>query len=79
MPDRKRVWVSPDGDGGWDVKTQGAKKAAGNFEDKADAIERAKEIAKAAPSGRGQVIIQGRDGVIQTEHTYGDDPERSPG
>jgi len=21
MSDRKRVWVSPDGEGGWDVKT----------------------------------------------------------
>ena len=77
MSDRKRVWVSPDGRGGWDARTQGAKRAAGNFEDKADAVERAKEIAKAAPLG--QVIIQGRDGVIQTEFTYRQDPERHPG
>ncbi len=79
MSNRKRVWVSPDGDGGWDVKTQGAKKATGNYEDKVEAVKRAKEVAKAAPSGRGQVIIQRRDGIIQTEHTYGADPERSPG
>lgn len=23
MSDRKRVWVSPDGEGGWNIKTQG--------------------------------------------------------
>ncbi len=74
---RKKVWVSPDGDGGWNVKTQGAKRAVGNFEDKPDAVDRAKEIAKSAPLG--QVIIQKRDGEIQTEYTYGKDPEKYPG
>lgn len=72
MSDRKRVWVSPDGKGGWNAKTQGAKKAAGNFEDKTDAIDKAKSIAKNAP--KGQVIIQKADGTIQTEHTYKKDP-----
>ena len=74
---RKRVWVSPDGDGGWNVKTQGAKRAAANFEDKLDAVDRAKDIAKNAPLG--QVVIQKRDGEIQTEHTYGKDPKKYPG
>ena len=74
---RKKVWVSPDGGGGWDVKTQDAKRAAGNFDDKVDAVDRAKEIAKTAPLG--QVIIQKRDGEIQTEYTYGKDPRKYPG
>ena len=77
MSDRKKVWVSPDGDGGWDVKTQGAKKAAGNFEDKVDAVERARDIAQAATLG--QVIVQGQNGRIQFEWTYGKDPRRTPG
>lgn len=72
MSNRRRVWVSPDGDGGWNVKTQGKSKAAANFEDKTDAIDKAKDIAKNA--SLGQVIIQKRDGTIQTEHTYGKDP-----
>jgi hypothetical protein len=72
MSSRKRIWVSPDGEGGWNVKTQGAKKAAGNFDDKIDAIDKAKDIAKNAP--KGQVIIQKKDGTIQTEHTYKKDP-----
>lgn len=77
MSERKRVWVSPDGQGGWDVKTQGAQRAAANYEDKPDAVNRAKDIARSAPLG--QVIIKGEDGKIQTEHTYGKDPRRSPG
>ncbi|MDD5537430.1 MAG: DUF2188 domain-containing protein [Candidatus Omnitrophica bacterium] len=77
MAERKRVWVSPDGKGGWDVKTQGAQRAAGNYEDKTDALSKAKEVAKNAPLG--QVVVQGRDGRIQTEYTYGKDPERFPG
>ncbi|HHT9138308.1 MAG TPA: DUF2188 domain-containing protein [Candidatus Wunengus sp. YC60] len=72
MSNRKRVWVSPDGGGGWNVKTQGKSKAAANFEDKPDAIDKAKDIAKNA--NLGQVIIQKRNGTIQTEHTYGKDP-----
>lgn len=77
MSGRKKVWVSPDGKGGWDAKTQGAGRAAGNYADKADALEKAKEVAKNAPLG--QVIVQGRDGKIQTEYTYGQDPRRTPG
>jgi len=68
MSSRKRIWVSPDGKGGWNVKSEGARKAAANSEDKIDAINKAKEIAKNAPLG--QVIIQKKDGTIQTEYTY---------
>jgi len=77
MPNRKKVWVSPDGNGGWNVKTQGAKRAAGNFENKNDATAIGKRIAKNAPLG--QIIIQKQNGIIQTEHTYGKDPEKYPG
>lgn len=77
MADRKRVWVSPDSHGGWNAKTQGAQRAAGNYEDKVDALRKAKEVAKNAYLG--QVIVQGRNGRIQTEYTYGKDPRRFPG
>ncbi|MFA5858010.1 MAG: DUF2188 domain-containing protein [Elusimicrobiota bacterium] len=69
---RKVVYVNPAKGGSWDVKSRGAEKAAGNFENKSDAVGRAKEIAKNAPLG--QVVIKGVDGKIQTEHTYGKDP-----
>lgn len=71
MP-RKIVYVNPDGEGGWNVKSRGAEKAAGNYENKSDAIERAKEIAKNAPLG--QVVVKKTNGKIQTEYTYGKDP-----
>lgn len=71
MP-RKVVFVSPDGDGGWNVKSRGAERAAANYENKVNAIERAKEIAKNATLG--QVVVRGTDGKIQTEYTYGKDP-----
>jgi len=69
---RKQVHVVPDGEGGWDVKSAGSKKAARNYEDKPDAVSKAKEIAKNAILG--QVVIHDKHGVIQTEHTYGKDP-----
>lgn len=74
---RKQVHVVPDGKGGWDVKSAGSKRAAGNYEDKPDAVSKAKEVAKNAPLG--QVVIHDKHGVIQTEHTYGKDPEKYPG
>jgi len=77
MSKRKRIWVSPDGKGGWKVKLQGAKKPIANFKNKVDAIQRAKSIARNAPLG--QVIIQRKDGVIQTEYTYGEDPHPPKG
>lgn len=74
---RKKVHVVPDGGGGWNVKTEGSKKAVKNYEDKPDAVVKAKEIAKNAPLG--QIIIHDKHGVIQTEHTYKKDPEKYPG
>ena len=72
MANRRRVWVSPDGKGGWNVKIQSTNRPIANFDNKADAINKAKSIAKNAPLG--QVIIQKKDGTIQTEYTYRKDP-----
>jgi len=47
------------------------------LEDKSDALDLAKDLAKNA--GLGQVIVHGKDGVIQTEYTYGKDPEKTEG
>ena len=74
MSDRRTYDVSPDGDGGWDVKRRGNDRATGNFENKGDAIGSARGHARGGDEG--QVVIRGRDGKIQREHTYGNDPER---
>lgn len=72
MAIRKTYHVAPNRDGGWNVKSENASRASSSYDTKADAVDRAKELAKAQPLG--QVVIHGQDGRIQTEHTYGQDP-----
>lgn len=59
-------------DGEWKVEGEHARRAAGVFDTKVQAVERAIDLAKAQPLG--QVIIHRGDGVIQEERTYGEDP-----
>jgi hypothetical protein len=59
MSDRRTYDVSPDGDGGWNVKRRGNDRATGNFENKDDAIDSARGHAKGG--GEGQVVIRGRE------------------
>lgn len=73
---RTKVHVVPK-DEGWAVQKQGAGKATSVHETKSEAVEKAKEVAKKAPTG--QVIIHKKDGTIQTEHTYGKDPNPPKG
>ena len=62
---------------GWEVKKEGNKRPSAKTRLKKEAIDRAKELAKKAKLG--QVIIHKRDGTIQTEYTYGQDPRRTKG
>lgn len=39
---------------------------------KKEAVKKTTQVAKAAD---GQIIVHGKDGKIQYEHTYGHDPE----
>ena len=77
MTKRKVVHVVPDKkQGGWNVeveKQQGQK----HFDTKDAAVDAGKKIAKEGP--QGQIKIHKQDGKIQTEHTYGDDPEKYRG
>ena len=72
MTKRTTHWVSPNGDGGWRTQREGADRAAGHHDSKADAVGQAKDLAKKATLG--QVVVQGGNGKIQTEWTYGKDP-----
>lgn len=71
MAERTVYDVTPRDDR-WAVKRRGAERASDIFDDKDDAVNRARELAKAI--GHSQVVIHGRDGKIQTEYTYGNDP-----
>jgi len=72
MSKRKTYHVTPGTDGGWKVKEENASKALSKYDTKADAVNRAKEVAK--NQDLGQVVIHKKDMTIQTEHTYGKDP-----
>lgn len=76
MTKRKVYHITPH-EGDWKVKLEGAERANKILEDKVDAVALAKELAKSA--GLGQVIIHKADGTIQTEFTYGKDPEKTKG
>jgi hypothetical protein len=73
---RVKYHATPAQGGDWKVKRAGAGRADSIVKNKADAIERAKELAKSYPLG--QVLIHGKDNKIQTEYTYGEDPEKYP-
>ena len=73
---RTVLWVSP-GDDGWKVKKQGAGRASSIHKTKEEAVKRAKELAKGQMLS--QVKVQKRDGTIEKEWTYGEDPRQTPG
>lgn len=77
MPKRTVYNVQPTGNGDWEVKRTGADRAANVYENKQDAVDRGRGLAKQEPLG--QLKIKDGRGVIQTEHTYGNDPKRHKG
>ena len=61
----------------WKLMKQGAKRATRRFKTKTEGLpEAVKLVRKIEPS---QLKIHKRDGKIQEERTYGDDPEKYPG
>ena len=72
MTKRKNYHVTPGTEGGWKVKEEKASRASSSHDTKAEAVGRAKELAK--NQELGQVVIHKKDMTIQTEHTYGKDP-----
>ena len=72
MSTRKVYHVTPAGEKGWQVKAEDAKRPSSSHDKKDEAVTRAKELAKRQKLG--QVIVHKKDGTIQTEYTYGADP-----
>jgi len=62
----------------WHVRRTRARRASGCHSSKAAAIRQAKGLAD-RPGLLGQVVVHGRDGKVQTEWTYGDDPRGTRG
>ena len=76
MPSRKVYDVAPDGRD-WKVELESSGDTIARTATQADAIKRARQLAKQADLG--QVRIHGRDGRLRTEYTYGRDPRQIPG
>jgi hypothetical protein len=55
----------------WAVKRQKGKKSIKNFENKAEAVEFARKLAK---KNKTQLLIKKQNGQIQEERSYGNDP-----
>ena len=72
MSDRKTYHVTKRPDGQWQAKGEGASRASAVTKTKAEAVDRARELANAQRPG--QIIIHKSDGAIQSERTYGNDP-----
>lgn len=76
MADRTVYDLSPDGEE-WALRKRGGKQASRRFDTKAEAMEESPGIVKR--QGKSQLVVRKRDGTIQEERTYGDDPERRKG
>ena len=61
----------------WKVEKEGSSRAITRTETKDAALKAARKLAKSA--SLGQVIVHRKDGSIQEEFTYGDDPRDTPG
>ncbi len=72
----KDYWVSRRTDGLWQVKREGADRAAGLHEHQAEAWEAGKELARGA---HGEAFLKNHKGVIRERNTYGHDPRESKG
>lgn len=68
---KKNQHVVPDKNGGWNVKGAGNSKSTAHTDNKQDAIEIAREIAK---NQQSELVIHGKDGRIQDKDSYGPDP-----
>jgi Uncharacterized protein conserved in bacteria (DUF2188). len=70
-----QIFVSPNKDG-WKGKVVGNDKASFVADTKAEAFDRAREIAI---NQKLELIVQNRDGKIGLRNSYGNDPRSSKG
>lgn len=67
--------VTPDFNGGWKAKREGAARASSHHDRQSDAYAAARDYA--ANSGGGEVRIHGTDGKIRNSNTIGK-PDPNP-
>ena len=67
----KSTHVVPNPNGGWDVKQDNARRASVHFDNKQDAIKRAREISKNQGT---ELVIHNKDEKISGKDSHGNDP-----
>lgn len=67
----KNQHVTPNPDGGWQVKGAGNSKVTARTSTQKEAIKIARDIARVQQS---EVVIHGRNGQIREKNSYGNDP-----
>lgn len=67
----KSVHVTPHKDGGWQVKTAGATKAAKRTSTQKEGISHATQQAK---NNKAELYIHNKKGQIREKNSYGNDP-----
>lgn len=65
------VHVTPHHDGGWSVMREGDERASRVFDNKEEAVEFAKDLARV---NMVEYIEHNRDGRIAERNSYGNDP-----
>lgn len=70
-----QIFVSPNG-ADWKIKVVGNQKASAICDTKAQAVERAREIAQ---NQHLELFVQNLDGTIAWRNSYGNDPRKSKG
>ena len=71
MPNRKNIYVSTGKQGGWQVKTEGARRSASTHRTKSEAVDAGRKIAK---NRSGELFIRNRNGRFSDRDSYGNDP-----
>jgi len=67
----KNTHVVSNPNGGWDIKKDNAKRASAHFDNKQDAINKAREISR---NQRTELVIHNKDGKIARKDSHGNDP-----
>lgn len=70
MTKKRDIHVVPH-DGDWATKKEGAQRAGGIYQTKAEAIDQGREQAKREKT---ELVIHGKDGKIQDSDSFGNDP-----
>jgi hypothetical protein len=70
MSKKRNVWITPHKDG-WAVRREGGDRASRVTQRKEDAVSIGRDIAQRNGT---ELIIQRKDGTIQSKDSYGGDP-----